>query len=45
LGAVFVSSLRGSYSGVVGLPIEATVELMQIFGVPWWQPVKDQLDE
>ena len=45
LGAVFVSSLRGSYSGVVGLPIDMTVELMQIFGVPWWQPVKDQPDE
>lgn len=42
LGAVFVSELRGSYSGVVGLPIEATVELLRIFGVPWWQSVKDQ---
>lgn len=45
LGAVFVSSLSGSYSGVVGLPIEATVKLMQIFGVPWWQPVKDESHE
>lgn len=41
LGAVFVSELRGSYSGVVGLPIEATIELLQTFGVPWWQPVKE----
>lgn len=36
LGAVFVSEIRGSYSGVVGLPIEATCELLQEFGVPWW---------
>ena len=45
MGAVFVSSLHGSYSGVVGLPIEATIELMQIFGVPWWQPIKDEPHE
>ena len=36
LGAVFVKELRGSYSGVVGLSIEATLELLQEFGVPWW---------
>lgn len=36
LGAVFVKELRGSYSGVVGLPIEATLELLQEFAVPWW---------
>lgn len=36
LGAVFVKEIRGSYSGVVGLPIEATLELLQEFGVPWW---------
>ena len=36
LGAVFVKEIRGSYSGVVGLPLEATLELLQAFGVPWW---------
>lgn len=36
LGAVFVQQIRGSYSGVVGLPIEATLELLQEFAVPWW---------
>lgn len=36
LGAVFVKDIRGSYSGVVGLPIEATLELLQAFAVPWW---------
>ena len=36
LGAVFVKEIRGSYSGVVGLPIEVTLELLQKFGVPWW---------
>jgi septum formation protein len=37
LGAVFVRELRGSYSGVVGLPIEQTVSLLKEFGVSWWQ--------
>ena len=36
LGAVFVKEIRGSYSCVVGLPIEATLELLQEFNVPWW---------
>lgn len=36
LGAVFVNEIRGSYSAVVGLPIEATCELLKEFGIPWW---------
>jgi septum formation protein len=36
LGAVFVKEIRGSYSCVVGLPIEATCELLHEFAVPWW---------
>jgi len=36
LGAVFVKEIRGSYSCVVGLPIEATCELLREFAVPWW---------
>ena len=42
LGAVFVRELRGSYTGVVGLPLEATMDLLQSFGVPWWQPREGQ---
>jgi septum formation protein len=32
-GARFVKDLRGSYSGVVGLPLYETVQLLQKFGV------------
>jgi septum formation protein len=37
LGAVFVQQIRGSYTGVVGLPIEQTIILLKEFGLPWWQ--------
>jgi septum formation protein len=37
LGAVFVQQIRGSYTGVVGLPIEQTVELLAQSGISWWQ--------
>ncbi|HEY7885985.1 MAG TPA: nucleoside triphosphate pyrophosphatase [Cellvibrionaceae bacterium] len=37
LGAVFVREIHGSYSNVVGLPIEATVALLAAYNVPWWQ--------
>ena len=37
LGAVFVSSLNGSYSAVVGLPLCETAELLGHFGIPCWQ--------
>ncbi len=37
LGAVFVQQIRGSYTGVVGLPIEQTVELLTHCGISWWQ--------
>lgn len=36
LGAVFVNAIQGSYSCVVGLPLEATIELLREFNVPWW---------
>lgn len=36
LGAVFVESIEGSYSGVVGLPLAQTWELLQLFGIPCW---------
>jgi len=38
LGAVFVQSLEGSYSGVMGLPLFETAELLDAAGVPYaWQ--------
>ncbi|HEY3809605.1 MAG TPA: Maf family protein [Steroidobacteraceae bacterium] len=36
-GAVFVQALRGSYSGVVGLPLFETAALLAATGVPMWQ--------
>jgi septum formation protein len=35
--AVFISELDGSYSGVMGLPLFETAELMQNFGIPIMQ--------
>jgi septum formation protein len=35
-GAVFVAGLRGSYSGVMGLPLFETAELLDAAGVPRW---------
>ena len=34
LGAVFISALRGSYSGVMGLPLFETAALLGAAGVP-----------
>ncbi len=36
LGAVFVTEINGSYSGVVGLPIETLTPLLAAFNVPVW---------
>ena len=36
LGAVFVDHLEGSYSGVVGLPLSETAEILGEFGIPLW---------
>jgi septum formation protein len=36
LGGVFVADLRGSYSGVMGLPLFETAELLDGAGVPRW---------
>jgi septum formation protein len=36
--AIFVADLRGSYSGVMGLPLFQTAELLQLAGVPRWRP-------
>ncbi|WP_442109444.1 Maf family protein [Pseudomonas sp. NUPR-001] len=37
LGAVFVQRIEGSYSAVVGLPLNETAELLAQFAVPCWQ--------
>jgi septum formation protein len=35
--AVFIAALRGSYSGVMGLPLFETAELLAAAGVPRWR--------
>ena len=37
LGAVFVEQIKGSYSGVMGLPIEECYRLFKEFNIPYWQ--------
>ena len=37
LGAIFVSGLNGSYSAVVGLPLQETAALLAGAGQPVWQ--------
>lgn len=39
-GSVFVESLSGSHSGVVGLPLFETAQLLAEAGVPVWQVVR-----
>jgi septum formation protein len=39
-GAVFVSGLRGSHSGVMGLPLFETAQLLRAAGVPCWMEMK-----
>ena len=36
-GAVFIEHLSGSYSGVMGLPLYETAQLLAAAGVPGWQ--------
>lgn len=36
-GGVLVEGIEGSYSNVVGLPVQETVELTRLFNVPYWQ--------
>lgn len=36
-GAALVARIDGSYSGVVGLPLAETCELLDAFGVPVWR--------
>jgi septum formation protein len=34
--AIFIANLQGSYSGVMGLPLFETAELLELAGVPHW---------
>lgn len=36
---VFIEFLRGSYSGVMGLPLFETAELLRAAGIPYWRAV------
>jgi septum formation protein len=38
LGAVFVEQISGSYSGVMGLPLYETAQLLAEFGMPIFSP-------
>jgi septum formation protein len=40
LGAVFVEWLSGSFSGVMGLPLFETAELLRAAGIPCWSTVQ-----
>jgi septum formation protein len=37
IGAMFVQSVNGSYSGVMGLPLFETAELLRNAGVMYWR--------
>jgi septum formation protein len=36
LGAVFVSGISGSYTGVMGLPLYETAEMLRAAGIAVW---------
>ena len=38
-GAVFIEHLSGSYSGVMGLPLFETAQLLASAGVPLWPDI------
>jgi septum formation protein len=40
--AIFIEDLRGSYSGVMGLPLFETSQLLRSAGVPNWQTAATQ---
>ena len=42
LGAVFVERIEGSYSAVVGLPLQQTAELLVQLGIPVWHHGEDE---
>lgn len=42
LGAVFVESINGSYSAVVGLPLAQTAAILKEFNIEVWQSLPDR---
>lgn len=42
-GAIFVARLDGSYSGVVGLPLRETAELLATHGVDPWRASRERM--
>ena len=44
-GAVFVQSINGSYSGVMGLPLFQTAQLLSEFGIYSWHPASEWPNE
>jgi septum formation protein len=45
LAAIFIADLRGSYSGVMGLPLYETADLLALAGVSCWQAGAGGRDE
>ncbi len=43
-GAVFVEAIAGSYTGVVGLPLFETAQLLRQAGIPVWQTISENKD-
>ncbi len=43
-GALFIRELRGSYSGVMGLPLYETGQLLAAAGMPWFASVETSQD-
>ena len=39
-GAVFIEAINGSHSGVMGLPLFETAELLRAAGIPYWNGVR-----
>jgi septum formation protein len=37
-GAAFIRKLLGSHSGVMGLPLKQTADLLRLAGIPYWSP-------
>lgn len=42
MGAALVESISGSYSNVVGLPLEALVPMLELAGLPYWGPYRNR---
>jgi septum formation protein len=40
--AAFITRIEGSYSGVMGLPLAETAQLLSAAGVPMWQTGADE---